>query len=243
MIQIAICDDEKAILDEVSGYIKDYAENKGNLDLEVFRFDSARTLISTLEDGKTFDIFVLDVYIGDEMGTDLADCIRKNGIESPIIFATTSIEHAPQSYETGTLRYLIKPINPRKFYEALDAALIQVKRIEDRFLKFKTENGVASVNANHILYSEARDHYQYLRQDDGEEIKVRMTVAELFAILVKYGGFVRIGSAYIVNLRHIKNVTPKNVCLYSNINIQIPRGKFTEIKNTFWNFQCEGQED
>ena len=243
MIQIAICDDEKAILDEVSGYIKEYAKNKGDLDLEVFRFDSARTLISTLEDGKTFDIFVLDVYIGDEMGTELADCIRKNGIESPIIFATTSIEHAPQSYETGTLRYLIKPINPRKFYEALDAALIQVKRIEDRFLKFKTENGVASVNANHILYSEARDHYQYLRQDDGEEIKVRMTVAELFAILVKYGGFVRIGNAYIVNLRHVKNVTPANVCLYNNIKIQIPRGKFTEIKDAFWNFQCEGQED
>lgn len=243
MIQIAICDDEKKILDEVSGYIKNYAEKKSDLDIEVFRFDSARTLISTLEDGKSFDVFVLDVYIGDEIGTTLARDIRKSGIESPIIFATTSLEHAPQSYETGTLRYLIKPINPRKFDEALDAALLQVKRTRDRYLKFKTENGVASVNANHIMYSEAHDHYQYVRKDDGEEIKVRMTVTELFTILSKYGGFVRIGSAYIVNLRHVKNVTPTNVCLYSNINIQIPRGKFTEIKNTFWNFQCEGQED
>ena len=32
MIQIAICDDEKNILDEVSDYIKNYAENKNNLD-------------------------------------------------------------------------------------------------------------------------------------------------------------------------------------------------------------------
>ena len=69
MIQIAICDDEKEILDEVSGYIKNYREKKSDLDIEVFRFDSARTLISTLEDGKSFDAFVLDVYIGDEMGT------------------------------------------------------------------------------------------------------------------------------------------------------------------------------
>ena len=243
MIRIAICDDEKKILDEVEGYIKNYAEKENDLDIEVFRFDSAKTLISAIEDGKSFDIFVLDVYIGDEMGTALAGDIRKFGIESPIIFATTSLEHAPQSYETGTLRYLIKPINPRKFDEALDAALLQVKRTRDRYLKFKTENGVASVNANHIMYSEAHDHYQYVRKDDGEEIKVRMTVTELFTILSKYGGFVRIGSAYIVNLRHVKNVTPTNVCLYSNINIQIPRGKFTEIKNTFWNFQCEGQED
>ena len=209
----------------------------------MFRFDSARTLISTLEDGRSFDIFVLDVYIGDEMGTELADCIRKNGIESPIIFATTSLEHAPQSYETGTLRYLIKPIDPGKFYEAMGVALVWARKMSEHFLKFKTENGVASVNANHIMYSEAHDHYQYMRKDDGEEIKVRMTVTELFTMLSKYGGFVRIGSAYIINLRHVKNVTPTNVCLYSNINIQIPRGKFTEIKNTFWNFQCEGQED
>ena len=243
MIRIAICDDEKKILDEVEGYIKNYAEKENIADIEIFRFDSARSLLSALEDGKTFDVFVLDVYIGDEMGTALASDIRKFGVENPIIFATTSLEHAPQSYETGTLRYLIKPINPGKFYEAMGVALVWARKMSEHFLKFKTENGVASVNANHIMYSDAHDHYQYIRKDDGEEIKVRMTVTELFTILSKYGGFVRIGSAYIVNLRHVKNVTPTNVCLYSNINIQIPRGKFTEIKNTFWNFQCEGQED
>ena len=243
MIRIAICDDEKKILDEVEGYIKNYAEKENIADIEIFRFDSAGSLLSALEDGKAFDVFVLDVYIGDEMGTALARDIRKFGIKSPIIFATTSLEHAPQSYETGTLRYLIKPINPVKFYEAMGVALVWARKMSEHFLKFKTENGVASVNANHIMYSEAHDHYQYMRKDDGEEIKVRMTVTELFTMLSKYGGFVRIGSAYIVNLRHVKNVTPTNVCLYSNINIQIPRGKFTEIKNTFWNFQCEGQED
>jgi len=243
MIRIAICDDEKKILDEVEGYIKNYAEKENIADIEIIRFDSAGSLLNALEDGKTFDIFLLDVYIGDEMGTALAGDIRKFGIESPIIFATTSLEHAPQSFETGTLRYLIKPINPGKFYEAMGAALVWARKMSEHFLKFKTENGVASVNANHIMYSEAHDHYQYMRKDDGEEIKVRMTVTELFTMLSKYGGFIRIGSAYIINLRHVKNVTPTNICLYSNINIQIPRGKFTEIKNTFWNFQCEGQED
>ena len=243
MIRIALCDDEQKMLDEVSQHIKRYAEKKNDQTLEIVSFGSARELRNAMDEEKIFDVFILDVYIGEEMGTDLAKNIRKRGIESPIVFLTTSVEHAPQGYETGTLRYLIKPINPRKFYEALDAALLQVKRTRDRYLKFKTENGVASVNANHIMYSEAHDHYQYMRKDDGEEIKVRMTVTELFTMLSKYGGFVRIGSAYIINLRHVKNVTPTNVCLYSNMNIQIPRGKFTEIKNTFWNFQCEGQED
>ena len=53
MIRIALCDDEAKILDEVSEYIKSYAEKKSNTDIEIFRFDSARTLLSVLEDGKT----------------------------------------------------------------------------------------------------------------------------------------------------------------------------------------------
>ena len=239
MIQIAICDDEKAILDELSGYIKDYAKNKSDLDIEVFRFDSARTLISTLEDGKSFDIFVLDVYIGDEMGTELAYCIRKNGIESPIIFATTSIEHAPQGYETGTLRYLIKPLEPEKFYEAIDAACLQAEKLQSKLIRFKTENGIESINANNIMYSEAHDHYQYIKIDNGQTIKVRTTVSELYALLAKNDGFFRLGSAYIINLRNIKNLTSSAILLYDNTTIPIPRGKHAELKKVFWNFQCE----
>ena len=243
MIRIAICDDEKNILDEVSGYIGNYAEKKNNTDIEIFRFDSARSLLNTLEDGKTFDIFVLDVYIGDEMGTALARDIRKFGIESPIIFATTSIEHAPQSYEMGTLRYLIKPINPAKFYEAMDVAIASAEKLGQRLIKLKTENGVESINASHIICSEAHDHYQYVTVLGGGQLKVRSTVTELFTILAKYGGFIRIGSPYIINLRHVKNLSRTDVSLYNDKSIQIPRGKYAEIKNAFWDYQYEGQED
>ena len=241
MIRIAICDDEKKILDEVSGYIKNYAEKKSK-EIEVFRFDSTALLIGALEDGKSFDIFVLDVYIGDERGTVLARDIRKLGIESPIIFATTSVEHAPESYETGTLRYLIKPINLAKFYEAMDAALASVEKISQRLIKMKTENGLESINVSHIICSEVHDHYQYVTMYNGTQIKIRMTVTELFTMLSGYGGFIRIGSAYIINLRHVKNVSRTEVCLYNDVSIQIPRGKHAEIKNAFWNFQYEGQE-
>ena len=238
MIRIAICDDEKKILDEVSGYIKNYAEKKSK-EIEVFRFDSAASLIGALEDGKSFDIFVLDVYIGDERGTVLARDIRKLGIESPIIFATTSVDHAPESYETGTLRYLIKPINPAKFYEAMDAALASVEKISQRLVKLKTENGVESINATHILYSEAHAHYQYVTLDGEEKLRVRMTVSELYTLLAPNGGFIRVGSAYIINLRNVKNVSTSEVHLYNNITVPIPRGKHSEIKKAFWDFQCE----
>lgn len=240
MIRIALCDDEAKILDEVSLYIKKYAEKKNNLNYEIFRYDSAKSLRNALDDENSFDIFLLDVYLGNEMGTMLAKEIRKRGIDSPIVFLTTSVEHAPQSFETGTLRYLIKPLNHQKFYEAMDAAFAQAEKVREQLIKLKTENGIESINVNHIMYSEAHAHYQYITLEDGKQMRVRMTVAELYITLMKYGGFTRVGSAYIINLRNIKNVSTTEVYLYSGIHIPIPRGKHTEIKKAFWDFQCEG---
>ena len=243
MIRIALCDDESKILDEVSQYINKYAYKKNIQSLEIFPFDSAKSLKNALDDDKSFDIFVLDVYIGKEMGTALAKNIRRRGIDSPIIFLTTSVEHAPQGYETGTLRYLIKPLDPKKFYEALDAAFLQAEKVNERLIKFKTENGIETINANHIMYSEAHDHYQYVVLNDHRQIKVRATVTELLTTLMRNDGFVRVGSAYIVNLRNVKNVSTYKVELYNDMSIPIPRGKHTEIKKAFWDYQYEGRED
>ena len=243
MMRIALCDDESKTLDEVSQYINKYADKKNIQSLEIFPFASAKSLKNALDDDKSFDIFVLDVYIGKEMGTVLAKNIRKRGIDSPIIFLTTSIEHAPQGYETGTLRYLIKPLDPKKFYEALDAAFLQAEKVNERMITFKTENGIETINANHIMYSEAHEHYQYIMLNDRRQIKVRNTVTELLTTLMRNGGFVRVGSAYIVNLRNVKNVSTYKVELYNDMSIPIPRGKHTEIKKAFWDYQYEGQED
>ena len=238
-MKIAICDDETIILDEVSSYIKKYSKQSGKSEIEVFPFSSASSLLNSIDNGALFDIFMLDVYIGDEMGTSLAREIRARGIESPIIFLTTSIEHAPQGYETGTLRYLIKPLEPEKFYEAMDAALLQAEKITKQLIRLKTENGIESINANNIMYSESHDHHQYIKLDNDQLLKVRTTVSELYAMLAKNDGFFRLGSAYIINLRNIKNLTSSEILLYNNTTIPIPRGKYAELKKVFWNFQCE----
>ena len=130
-----------------------------------------------------------------------------------------------------------------KFYEAMDAALLSAERLSQRLIKLKTENGVERINASHVTSSEAHDHYQYVTLLNGEELKVRATVTELFALLAKYGGFIRVGSPYIINLRQVKNVTRTEVLLYNNKTIPIPRGKFSEIKNAFWDYQYEGEEE
>ena len=175
MIRIAICDDETKVLDEITKYIHYYTILENISDIDIIRFSSVNPLINEIEDGKIFDIFILDVYIGDDIGTTLAKNIRKMDIESPIIFVTTSIEHAPQGYEIGTLRYLIKPILPQKFYEALSVALAQVEKNRESYVKLKTDNGLVNIQINNIMCSEAQGHYQYITLKDETKIRIRMT--------------------------------------------------------------------
>ena len=241
-MRIAICDDETNILDEVSCHIEKYCGENGKTQLEVTPYNSASSLLNALDNGDLFDILVLDVYIGDEMGTALAKNIRRRGIDSPIIFLTTSIEHAPQGYETGTLRYLIKPLNPEKFYEAMDVAVEKAEKLGSKFIRLKTENGVENINISNILYTESRSHYQYVNFVSDEQVRSRMTVAELFEELSQYGGFVRGGSAYIINLNKVKSVSTGEVCFNNNTKLFLPRGAHNEIKEAFWLLQYDGQE-
>ena len=60
-LKIAVCDDEITVLDEVTSYIKKYSEFSGIRELDVVRFQSVASLVSSLEDGAFFDIFFFDV--------------------------------------------------------------------------------------------------------------------------------------------------------------------------------------
>lgn len=239
MIKIAVCDDEKKVLEEISLYIEEFMKREKKKAVEVFCFQSVEELKNSLEQKRTFDIYLLDVYIGPELGTKLAKDLRRKGIESPIIFLTSSLEHAPQSFEVGTLRYLLKPIDPIKFYEAMEIGMIAAEKINEKLIKFNTGKEIECIDVNHIIYTEAHAHYQYITYEGGKQIRVRMTVTDLFTKLARYAGFIRVGSAYIINLRNIKNVYTSEVRFYNDIHINIPRGKHAEIKKAFWEFQYE----
>ena len=57
MIRIALCDDERKVLDEVSFYINKYSKARNNHRYEIACFDSVTAIMNALEDEKNFDIY------------------------------------------------------------------------------------------------------------------------------------------------------------------------------------------
>ena len=103
-------------------------------------------------------------------------------------------------------------------------------------------NEIENINISNILYTESRSHYQHVNFTQGGQVRSRMTVSELFDELSQYGGFVRGGSAYIINLNKVKSVSTGEVCFNNNVKLLLPRGAHNEIKKAFWLLQYDGQE-
>lgn len=117
-MKIAICDDDKAVLDQLCGYVRQYA-GQHMLDYTILEFDQGDRLLEAVRRNPDIQILFLDIYMSPLSGMDLAETLRAEGNECAIIFVTVSTDHYARSYEVNAEHYLVKPIT----YDRVEAAL------------------------------------------------------------------------------------------------------------------------
>ncbi|SDY95456.1 Response regulator receiver domain-containing protein [Proteiniborus ethanoligenes] len=97
MLQIAVCDDNIDELSNMVQFINLYRSSK-HLNCEYAVFTNGFNLVSALVKGKRFDIYCLDIIMPGFMGIDVAKEIRDFDKTAPILFFTSSLEFALESY-------------------------------------------------------------------------------------------------------------------------------------------------
>ena len=67
------------------------------------------------------DIITLDTVLPDIIGIDVLKQMRKNGVESKVIFISAAGSHAliDQAMDAGADDYLLKPVNAEKLKEKI----------------------------------------------------------------------------------------------------------------------------
>ncbi|MCI2049500.1 MAG: LytTR family DNA-binding domain-containing protein [Lachnospiraceae bacterium] len=233
MLRIAVCDDETVYLEKVKELLKDFARNR-SLDFSIFTFDHPFDLASSTESGNIYQIYLLDIYMPGMTGLALAKDLRKHGVDSPIIFFTTSRDSALEAYGVGAIQYLVKPFKSSALYSAMDSALDNVHSERRKQLIFKSNGSYHTVNTREICYSEVHGNYEYIHMHDEEVLTVRLTAAELFDELIVSGCFIHCGASYIVNLIYVKRINSKSILMLDGAEIPIPRGAFADIKNKYF---------
>ena len=96
-LRLAVCDDEPAFCDQIVEWTREILQQE-RIEADIERFESARSLLDTIEAGATFSILLLDVMMDGMDGMTLAAALRAQGQRTPIIFISNNREMALRGY-------------------------------------------------------------------------------------------------------------------------------------------------
>ena len=233
MLKIAVCDDEQLYLDKTRAMLDQYAAEH-DVEITAEAFMNPSMLLDSIEAGERHAIYLLDIYMPGVSGMSVATDLRSKGVRSPIIFLTSSTEHAVEAFGVDATHYLLKPYTQQNFFAAMDKAMQSISAHAEESIVLKIGGEYQNVPVDRIMYCEAADNYQRLWIKDGSELLVRMTASELYDLLEGFGCFHRCGRAYILNLNHVTKVTANSAVLKTGAELPLPRGTVIPLRNAFF---------
>ncbi len=205
-MRIAIVDDEKAVLDQLAGYISQYAAER-RVRLDVCPFLSGDQLLASGD--MNYDIIVFDIDMPGISGLDTARKIRETDENVVILFVTNIAQYAINGYEVDAVDYIIKPVGYYDFAMKFQKAVRRAERNLGNQMVIETVDGPVLLDTDKVLYVEVMGHYVIYHTFDGDH-RVRASMKEHEDALRAYH-FSRCHKSYLVNLKHLKRINASEV--------------------------------
>jgi len=228
MVNIVICDDERAQIDCLASLARKWAQARGII-ARISDFESAESLLFAYEDDKSADILLLDIQMKAMDGVALAKRLRDDNDTTQIIFVTGYPDYIAEGYEVSALHYLMKPVDEKKLFEVLDKAAELLKNAE-RTLLLQTNEAIQKIRLDEIVCVEAFAHCVAV-QTKSDSYESRTGIGEMEKA-VGYG-FVRCHRSYIAGLSHVSRITKTEVFFDNGRRIPLSRRLYKEINLAF----------
>lgn len=231
-MQIAYCDDDKEVLEEIGKLLVEYRAAHG-MEMICTAFSSPLELLAEMEKGMAPDILILDVIMPGENGINVAREIRQYDDNVRIIFLTSSAEFAVDSYTVGAYFYQMKPICAEKFFALLDEVISACEKQWQECLILRCKGGITKISLEKLVYCEVIGHTLFFHLESGTVLESTGAMDELYKRLSGYDNFLRPHRSFLINMDYIQNISYKVVIMDDLTEIPIPHGKCSEIKSKY----------
>ena len=172
IIKIAICDDEKVIIDRLRGYIEKYIKKAG-FPYKIDIYQSGEEFAALEKAMSGYDIVFMDVNMKEMDGIKTAEDLRKYSDGTFLVFVTGFIEYSLAGYKVDAIRYIIKDETTIEsdIVEALNVILEKMGRSVHEFVYDFVEQREKKVNIDNIVYIENSLHRAcfHLVENDSEK--------------------------------------------------------------------------
>lgn len=152
------------------------------------------------------EVVLLDIEMPGMTGLELTRNLGKDG--PLIIFTTAKKEYAVEAFELNVVDYLVKPITPARFIQAIEKAkeVLQSKTEEvkmgtDEFIFIRDSNIIRRLKIDDILYAEAMGDYVKLHTPQ-KFYAIHSTLKAVESRLLP-NNFLKVHRSYVVALNKI----------------------------------------
>lgn len=232
MLKIAIVEDEKSHRTLLKSIIEKWEQNT-QIKCLVKEFKSAEAFLFHWEESKDFDVLFLDIQMSGMDGLELAKRIRKDDSRLAIVFTTGIEDFLQEGYEVSALHYLLKPLKEQQVYACMDKVKSKSENLK-KSIVVPTEEGIARLRVNDILYIEAFGHNCKVRLTN-KELSVKLGINEIAKQLGDQD-FVKCHRSYLVQIQHIQSIDKSSLTLDDAQQIPLSRRLYKEINQKFINY-------
>lgn len=232
MIKIAICDDSNKILAGMKKIVERYIGEEKQ-EIVPYFFGSGSQLLANYQGG--IDIIFLDIKMPGLNGIETAEKIRKIDKDVIIIFLTSMLQYAIESYKVMAGNYITKPVSYARIKLELDRWIQVLDMRDDPYIAFHNSEGRYKILLKKISYIETYKRNILVHTDSGNII-CYWKLKEMEAKIEEYG-FVRCHSAYLVNLFYVNSIENMEVQLCKKERLPISKTKrkrFLEEVARYW---------
>lgn len=157
----------------------------------------------------TFDIVFMDIEMPYINGIETAKRLRGIDRSVCLLFVTNMFQFAVKGYEVDAMDFVVKPIDYFSFKEKIGKAVRHCVRKTARHIVLKLKSGFKKFKTDDIFYVESIGHtLRYLTAEGPFELRGTMQDAEN---MLKGCGFSRCSNSFLVNLKHIKEMTGNSI--------------------------------
>jgi DNA-binding LytR/AlgR family response regulator len=168
--------------------------------------------------------------------------VRKNDPFAQIIYITTALEYALDSFVTNPIDYIIKPVEKTKLLNALNNAIQKVDLTLEKSVTIKTKTDIRTVSIGQIVYLEYVRHSVLYMLSNGEKIQtatIKESFCEYTQKLMQNYRFIQPHSAFIINMQYVERLNKDGFQLKGSYFVPISGKKYVETRDKYLNFRLE----
>lgn len=220
MISIAIVDDNKQACETIHKNVTELFQPK-NLEYRTFCFNNAEHLLRNLN--TTFNIILLDIDMPGLSGLETAKLLRKNNVNSIIIFITSQIKYMENAFGLNVFGFIIKDEIEKKLPEILNRCIEELNT--NVCFDFKTNSGFIVVQRDDIIYATMEQRKVALFTIKDYYSLNLSKLNEFYDVIKKFDNFIYINRSTIVNLAYVTSITSDKLVVLKGVEMPIPMSK------------------